>query len=194
MLVHGAGSGPWVFESWTHPSLDVVAVDLQEGLDPASASMDDYAEVVAGPCRDAAPPVGLCGWSMGGLVAMTAAEPAGVEALVVLEPSPPAEVQGTTDAPDATGTFDPEEVYGSFPAGVRSRAESSRARADRKRGISVPRLPLRTLVVYGDEFEQDRGRDLARFYGVEEAHFPGLTHWDLVLDPRVRERVFAFVS
>ena len=195
MLVHGAGSGPWVFDGWQHPSLDMAAVDLLGGgIDAATASMEDYAAVVVDACRSAAPPVALCGWSMGGLVAMAAAAEAGVETLVVIEPSAPAELQGSHDVADATGTFDPEEVYGAFPSGMRARPESSRARADRKRGISVPRLPRRSLVVYGDEFEHDRGRPLARFYGAEEAHFPGLDHWDLVLDPRVRERIFEFVS
>ena len=182
-----------MFDDWRHPALDVVAVDLQEGLDVATASMRDYVEVAVGACRSATGPTALCGWSMGGLVAMAAAADAGVEALVVIEPSPPAEVQGAQEVADATGTFDPEEVYGAFPPGIAARPESSRARADRKRGISVPRLPPRSLVVYGDEFEHERGRALAGSYGIEEAHFPGLTHWDLVLDPRVRERVFGFV-
>lgn len=193
MLVHGAGSGPWVFDSWRHPSLETVAVDLHDGVDVATASMDDYASVVAGACSAARSPVALCGWSMGGLVAMAAAAEARVETLVVIEPSAPAEVQGLRDVPDAAGTFDPEEVYGPFPPGMRARRESSRARADRKRGVSVPALPRRSLVVYGDEFEVERGRALARHYEIEEAHFPGLAHWDLVVDPRVRERVFGFV-
>lgn len=193
MVVHGAGSGPWVFDRWTHQSVEVVAVDLQDGLDVAAASMADYAAVTARTCAAARPPVALCGWSMGGLVAMMAAHDSGAAALVVIEPSAPAEVQGTHDVPDTTGTFDPEEVYGPFPPGIRARPESSRARADRKRGVSVPSLPGRSLVVYGDEFAEERGRALALQYGIEEAYFRGLSHWDLVLDPRVRLRVFDFV-
>lgn len=171
----------------------MVAVDLHAGLDVATASMRDYARLVAGACRSAGDRVAVCGWSMGGLVAMMAAVEADVDALVVLEPSPPAEVQGTDDVPDTTGTFDPEVVYGAFPPGVAARPESYRARADRKRGVSVPRLPGRSLVVYGDEFAQDRGRAVAGFYEAGEAAFPGLNHWDLVLDARVRDRVFEFV-
>lgn len=195
VLVHGAGSGPWVFDGWTAPEgLDLVAVDLHEGLDVGAASMADYADVVRRAYDEARPPVALCGWSMGGLVAMMAADAPRVDALALLEPSPPAEVQGTSGAPEAGGTFDPEEVYGVFPPGMRARPESQRARADRKRGIAVPRLPRRSLVVYGDEFPEDRGRALARCYGIAEAHFPGLDHWGLVLDPRVRARVLAFVD
>ena len=193
MLVHGAGSGPWIFDAWRHPSLDVVAVDLQEGPDVATASMSDYARIVVDACSTARVPVALCGWSMGGLVAMTAAGETDAAALVVIEPSAPAEIQGTRVVADATGSFDPEEVYGPFPPGIPARAESTRARADRKRGISVPALPRRSLVVYGDDFEDERGRAVASHYGIEEAHFPGLNHWDLVLEAAVRERVFDFV-
>lgn len=194
MLVHGAGSGPWVFEGWGHAAPEAVAVDLHDGLDVAAASMRDYARVVVDACAAARPPVALCGWSMGGLVAMTAAAEAEVEALVMLEPSPPAEVLGRNAVPDTTGTFDPEEVYGPFPPGMRARPESQRARADRKRGISVPALPRRSLVVYGDDFAEERGRSIARFYGMVEAYFPGVDHWGLVLDPRVRARVLEFVA
>ena len=155
--------------------------------------MGDYAAVVRRACAAARPPVALCGWSMGGLVAMTAADAAGVEALVVLEPSAPSEIQGPSGVPVTTGTFDPEEVYGPFPPGMRARRESQRARADRKRGISVPQLPRRSLVVYGDDFAEERGRAIARFFGTAEAHFPGVGHWGLVLDPRVRARVFEFL-
>jgi hypothetical protein len=43
-------------------------------------------------------------------------------------------------------------VYGSFPSDMRARPESLFARAERKRGISVPSLPCPSLVIYGDEF------------------------------------------
>lgn len=155
--------------------------------------MEDYARVLAAACSRATHPIALCGWSMGGLVAMTAAAEVGAETLVVIEPSLPAEVQGTADVADTTGTFDPEEVYGAFPPGIRARPESSRARADRKRGIAVPSVPERTLVVYGHEFEHDRGRALARFYGADEAYFPRLDHWGLVTSAAVRDRVFDYV-
>jgi hypothetical protein len=50
----------------------------------------------------------------------------------------------------------------------------------------VPELPCPALVVYGDEFAEERGHALAARYGAEERAFPGLDHWDLVLDERVR--------
>ncbi len=126
---------------------------------------------------------------------MMAAAPIGPDFLVLLEASPPLEVVG--ERPEVVprpGTFDPERIYGRFPAGVRSRPESVPARMERKRGISVPELPCPALVVYGDAFPEERGRGLAGYYGCKERHLPGLTHWDLVLDPAVPELVRSFLE
>src|ERR1700678_2243016 len=91
VLVHGAGSGPWVFDGWADafPSLAVVAVDLQSGLDVAEASMDDYARNVVTAARQLPPPVALCGWSMGGLVVLQAAHEVRPHRVVLIEASPP---------------------------------------------------------------------------------------------------------
>jgi pimeloyl-ACP methyl ester carboxylesterase len=150
--------------------------------------MKDYAVEIAGAAARAPAPVAVCGWSMGGLATMMYARDARVPParLVLLEPSPPGEVQGfDANATLATGRFDPEQVYGPFPPGIRSRPESALARSERKQGISVPSLPCRTLVVYGREFPDNRGRRLARHYGAEELEFPDLGHWGLILDRRV---------
>ena len=191
-MAHGAGSGPWVFDGWpdAFPGMDVAAVDLQAGLNLAEASMTNYAAVVARATEWLPRPVAICGWSSGGLAAMMAARQAEADLLVLLEASPPGEVQGFDESvPVEPGTFDPEETYGAFPPGMRARPESSLARAERKRGISVPALPCPALVVYGDEFAEERGRRLAAYYGAEELAFPGLDHWGLVLDEQVRNRL-----
>jgi pimeloyl-ACP methyl ester carboxylesterase len=188
VLIHGAGSGPWVFDGWepTFAGLHLEAVDLHAGLNVAEAAMSNYASAVARAVDGLPRPVVLCGWSMGGLAAMLAARQAGAERLVALEPSPPGEVQGFDPGlPLETGTFDPEETYGPFPRGVPARPESRLARSERKRGVSVDTLPCPALVVYGDEFADERGRSVARLYGAEERFFPGLDHWGLVLDGRV---------
>ena len=135
-------------------------------------------------------PLVLVGWSMGGLASMMAAQRVSVDALVLLEASPPAEVQGFDESVQpAPGTFDPEAAYGPFPLGVPARPESSLARAERKRGISVPSLPARTLVVAGREFSEERGTRLAAHYNAGLIEFPDAGHWDLVLDSAVREAV-----
>lgn len=196
VLVHGAGSGPWVFDDWDEPpGIHFVKADLHEGIDVATASMSDYASALARACADLDPPLGLCGWSMGGLVTMMAAGVLDLGALVLLEPSPPAEVQGSRElALGPPGTFDPEEAYGTFPEGIPSRPESSPARAQRKAGISVPDLPPCSLVVYGDEFEVERGKAIVSRYAIEGRHFPGVDHWGLISSPDVRRVVLDYVA
>jgi pimeloyl-ACP methyl ester carboxylesterase len=197
VLVHGAGSGPWIFEGWAESfrGITVVTVDLHEGVDVATASHADYADKVADAAATLPAPVSLCGWSMGGLVVLQAAGRLRPHSVILLEPSPPAEVQGyNADAEVAQGTFDPEAVYGPFPAGIRARPESARARAERKRGISVPGLPFASLVVYGDAFRDERGKAIARLYGSDELEFPGLDHWGLVSDVCVRAKIAQWLA
>jgi pimeloyl-ACP methyl ester carboxylesterase len=197
LLVHGAGSGPWIYDGWagSFPDVDVRAVDLQGGLDVARASMADYGAQVVAAAQGLLPrPVALCGWSMGGLVVLQAAAEVQPHAVVLIEPSPPAEIQGFEPAVQPEdGTFDPEAVYGLFPRGVPVRPESALARAERKRGISAPALPCPSLVVYGDEFPDERGRRIARLYGSSQCEFRGLDHWGLVRDPRVRDVIARFL-
>ena len=195
--VHGAGSGPWVFDGWSEsfPDLEIAAPDLQEGCDVARATMEDYANRVVEAGDALTRPTALCGWSMGGLVAMMAASALKPEFLILIEASAPSEVQGTNeDVEPSSGAFDSEQAYGAFPPSVRSRAESQYARDERKRGISVSVLPSRTLVIAGKEFPEDRGRRLAAFYGVELAEFPTLDHWELIRAPSVRNAIRRFIG
>jgi hypothetical protein len=165
------------------------------GLNVAEASMSNYAAVIVRAAEWLPRPLGLCGWSSGGLAASMAARQAEADLVILLESSPPGEVQGFDDSvPLRPGTFDPEETYGAFPPGMRARPESSLARAERKRGISVPSLPCPALVVYGDDFADERGRPLATFYKAEELHLPGLDHWALVRDERARAELAAYLS
>jgi pimeloyl-ACP methyl ester carboxylesterase len=197
LLIHGAGSGPWIFDGWTEsfPGLIVSAVDLHAGIDVDHGSMSDYAKVAAVATQNLPPPVTLCGWSMGGLVALQAAEALEAHSIVLLEPSAPAEVQGfRTDVGLEYGSFDPEVAYGPFPHGMRARPESRLARAERKRGITVPALPCPTLVIYGDDYREERGVAVARFYRSEERYFPGLDHWALVRESRVRAVIAEFLG
>jgi hypothetical protein len=76
---------------------------------------------------------------------------------------------------------------------MRARPESLRARAERKRGISIPALACPSLVVHGDDFPGDRGHDLAAHLGSDLRAFPGFDHWDLVLRPEVPAAVAAWL-
>src|SRR5919107_4952046 len=118
LLVHGAGSGPWVFDGW-----EGEAIDLQAGLNVGAASMLNYE--AAGACDAGLVPRPLClvGWSMGGLAAMMAARRIDPDTLVLLEPSPPAEVQGLDGSVvSEAGAFHPEGTYGGLPPGIPNRA------------------------------------------------------------------------
>lgn len=190
VLVHGATTGPWVFDEWLAewPDGDVRVPDLQAGLDVAHAGMSDYADRVVAAAGDE--PVVLCGWSMGGLVAMAAASRCRALALVVIEPSVPAEIDGGDPHwPLATGTYDSAEVYGPSVPGMRHRPESLLARSERKRGISVPAVDCPMLVVAGRDYGDTRGRPVAERYGAELMTFPTLGHFQLVVDPQVREGI-----
>ena len=196
LLVHGAGSGPWVFRSWGRVFRDVelVSVDLNAGLDMEKASMSDYRAAVLRAAARMTRPLHLCGWSMGGLVALMAAEEAEPDALALLEASPPAEIQGFHDIEPAEGTFDPQEVYGEFPPGMFARDDSQFARDERKRGISVPSVSCPCLVVYGDEFPDERGKKIADLYGADVREAPGLSHWGLVTETEVPTMVRAWIE
>ena len=141
--------------------------------------MGDYTDRVVAEGRRLLKPLALCGWSMGGLVAMMAVPKLDPESLILIEASAPGEVQGFNERIEPRGgVFDSEEVYGPFPPGVRSRLESQYARDERKRGISVPVLSNRTLVICGREHPDERGRQLSAFYGVGLREFPTLS-WTL---------------
>ena len=197
LLVHGAGSGPWVYDRWlsAFPTLTVEALDLQEGLDVEQASMSDYADRVVAAARTMLGPAALCGWSMGGLVVLQAAQEMQPHSVVLLEASPPAEIQGRDQNVQLVGgVFDPEGEYGEFPAGIAARPESLLARAERKRGISVPSVPCPSLVIATADFPDERGRSVADLYGSEFVEFPELRHFDLVLNAASRQVVADFLG
>jgi len=157
--------------------------------------MDNYTERVVAEGRLLSKPVALCGWSMGGLVAMMAVSKLNPESLTLIEASAPGEVQGFNEEIELrTGAFDSERAYGAFPLGFRSRPESQYARDERKRGISVPALPNRTLIISGSEHPDERGRQLAAFYGVHLREFPTLNHWELVRAISVRDEIYRFLA
>ncbi|HXF56925.1 MAG TPA: alpha/beta fold hydrolase [Actinomycetota bacterium] len=190
LLVHGAMTGPSVFAGWEpfFPGVRVSAVDLQLGLRVEVASMDHYAGTLVAEAGRHPFPLAVCGWGMGGLVALMTAELLRPHRLVLLEPDPPAEVRGFHPEVEPTDGLDLPDP-GVLDPRLEARPDSRRARLERERGVSVPRVPVPTLVVFGDRAPEERGRAVARRYGVEELVLPGLGHADLVLDPDVPRAV-----
>lgn len=110
IMIHGAFCGGWVFDAFRQPfeaaGHRVLAPDLRGhgAIDRPSEvgglSMADYASDTAGLCRrvaesDGIAPV-LLGHSMGGLVAQMTAQRAPVSALVLMAPSAPWGVFGSS--------------------------------------------------------------------------------------------------
>lgn len=157
--------------------------------------MNDYAQRVVAVALTMPKPVAICGWSMGGLVVLQAAERVRPHSVILLEPSAPAEVQGyNPNVPLVEGAFDPEVEYDTFPDGVRARPESLLARAERKRGISVVSLPCPSLVIASQDFPDERGRAVADLYGSQLAVFGELGHFDLVLHETPRRAIVDFLG
>src|SRR3990167_377652 len=104
IMVHGAFCGGWVFERFRTPfeaaGHEVLTPDLPGHAagtgGVAGKSMADYAVAVAEVCKQASEPPILIGHSMGGPAAPMAAARAPVSALVLLAPSPPWGVSGST--------------------------------------------------------------------------------------------------
>lgn len=126
VMVHGAFCGGWAFERFQGPfeaaGLDVLAPDLrghgagEPGGRVSGVSMADYAADIAALCAAQAEPPVLLGHSMGGLVAQLAARKARVRALVLLAPSPPWGVAGSSfeEAATAFGV----QMMGAFASGA----------------------------------------------------------------------------
>jgi len=106
VMVHGAFCGGWTFEHFRAPfeaaGHQVLTPDLRGhgATDRPSAvtglSMTDYAKDIAALCAQQSEPPILLGHSMGGLVAQLAARRAQVRAVVLLAPSPPWGVTGSS--------------------------------------------------------------------------------------------------
>src|SRR5260370_21061757 len=91
LLIHGAGSGPWVFGGWAQafPGIRVACVDLHAGIDVSRASHEDYADIAARAAKALPQPTSLCGWSMCGLVVLQARHRGTPHRLSPLPPLPP---------------------------------------------------------------------------------------------------------
>ena len=176
--------------------------------------MPDYAADVRSLILQLAKEPVPMGWSIGGLVAMMAAEANGAGACIGLEPSPPAS-RVDTSAALRTGEFGAEE-YGiasndldgqpampDLDAAERAVAlsslcrESRLARDERKAGIVIGALACPVLLVSGSAdgawSREWHGRwphkNLGDALSAAEAHsLDGASHWGLILSKRVVER------
>jgi pimeloyl-ACP methyl ester carboxylesterase len=113
VMAHGAFCGAWAFERFRAPfeaaGLDVVTPDLRghggaatEAV--AGLSMEDYARDLARLCESLPEAPVLIGHSLGGLVCQMAARRVRPRAMVLLAPSPPWGVTGSSVEEAVTAT------------------------------------------------------------------------------------------
>ena len=208
LLVHGAANGPWVFEGWDGDlGAPCDVADLQPLVGPGT-SMEHYAAAVRDKAAAMAEAPVLIGWSLGGLIVLMAARGLRVPAVVVLEPSAPAEVIGhAAERELREGTIGPE-FYGvrpgaAPPPGLSGREwtwviersagarDSLYARDQRQRGIDVGPVAAPLLVVHGDVEgnAEQRGPAVARALAGDTLKIAGASHWALVVGERYRREV-----
>lgn len=103
VMTHGAFCGGWAFEAFRTPfearGWTVLTPDLPghgDGGGVAGLSMSDYARSLARLVSELSEPPVLLGHSMGGLVTQLAARRTRARALVLLAPSPPWGITGST--------------------------------------------------------------------------------------------------
>jgi pimeloyl-ACP methyl ester carboxylesterase len=103
VMTHGAFCAGWAFEAFRAPfearGWTVLAPDLpghEPGGSVAGLSMSDYAKAIVTLCASLPEPPVLLGHSMGGLVCQMAARRVKPRALVLLAPSPPWGITGSS--------------------------------------------------------------------------------------------------
>jgi pimeloyl-ACP methyl ester carboxylesterase len=211
ILIHGAANSARVWTSWqpllAERGYASHAIDLRghgdsPSLDLSATTMQDYADDVASLIGDL-PSCVLMGWSMGGLVAMIAAERAtNVRACIGLAPSTPAQIRDASIAL-RTGEFDAGE-YGitntdpdhqsAMPDLDREERvcalsslslESRYARDERAAGVVVASLPCPLFIVTGTADAQwPRSRYTGMHLPEDHLSVEGASHWGLVLSRR----------
>jgi pimeloyl-ACP methyl ester carboxylesterase len=158
VMTHGAFCGGWAFETFRAPfeaaGWTVLAPDLPghgEGESVAGLSMADYARALARLCQDLPESPVLLGHSMGGLVAQMAARRVRPRALVLLAPSAPWGVAGSSveEAVTAVGVSLADPFWTGAPVAP-DRALMRHASLDR-----VPRAQREAIV---DRLRPESGR------------------------------------
>lgn len=217
VMIHGAGGGGWEYRFWREPfekaGWTVVAPDLMPvagGL--AKTRFEDYASQTLAVARGE--PLVLIGASMGGVLALKAAERLSPKAIVLVNSVPPKGIpypRPDQDVPDivewAGGPW--QDTVDAMPDSDRStrlfahrrwRDESGAVLRAMRDGIDVARPRCRVLVVVGEadtDIPPETSRTLAEKLGADVFSYAGMSHVGPLLSTRateVAQQVLAWVE
>jgi pimeloyl-ACP methyl ester carboxylesterase len=204
VMVHGAGGGGWEYRLWKpvfeNAGYRVVSADLEpaaSGL--AATTVEDYVKQIAAWSGDG--PAVLIGASMGGVLALLAAERVHPKALVLVCSATPAGVGSPMAAknyPDvirwANGPYadtvasmpDSDEATRRF-AHPRWRDESGRVLREISAGVSAakPLCPTLSVIPEADDtVAPDRQQALATWANADTLRYAGMSHVGPLLSRR----------
>lgn len=213
VFVHGSMQGAWVYSNWlkaVHAAgIAATAVDVRGhgGLptsDLLKAGLADYGDdIIAVAQTFDCPPI-LAGHSMGGMMVGLAASRTPVSGLILLTPSPPANLPGAQAVPpvDETTPLPPADEqtvrdkylpnhtgYDISPMLERQCPESSVAANDRYKlrvSVDVEKINCPALCIAAGRdwpITHPPGQDVAvgKFYSAENVHLPEAAH-NLMID------------
>lgn len=214
VLVHGAGAGGWEWAAWARVFAAAGHVVAAPDLAPAPAGLaatgfDDYlAQVRAWVAASPRPRV-LVGASLGGLLAAAAAD--GVDALVLVNPLPPAGLPGGDPVPELVPWGRRASLAGTrraLPGADDAAAlfafrcwrdESGRVLREARAGRPVPRPAVPVLVIASDgdtDVPPAASAALAADWGASLWRVPG-GHVDPLLGrqaPALAEAVLGWIA
>ncbi|GMV37100.1 MAG: hypothetical protein AMXMBFR61_16080 [Fimbriimonadales bacterium] len=216
VMIHGAGGGGWEYDSWRpvfeNAGWTVVAPDLmpsEKGL--AETTFDDYVTQVVEVCRKHERVV-LVGASMGGIIALKAAEKVRPIAVVLVNGSAPKGLSGrdepAQEVPDiirwAGGPI--EDSRTAMPdsdeatiqkAWKRWRDESGKVIRAIREGVEARRPGCSVLVVIGredDTIPPETSRRVAEAMAADVHEYAGMSHVGPLLGKRAAEVAGAVVA
>ncbi|MEZ4657724.1 MAG: alpha/beta fold hydrolase [Caldilineaceae bacterium] len=208
ICIHGAGGGGWEFAKWqpifTAAGYQVIANDLEPAVGGlAATTFDDYRQQVINWAPEQAPVI-LVGASLGGILALQAAETVNPAALVLVNSVPPIGVgfplTGKTypsivrwangpieDTRAALFDSDEATIQWAWP---RWRDESGVVLNQITAGIPAQPPACPTLVVLGDQdtdVPYQTGLALAAWTGADVLLYHGMSHVGPLLSRRAAE-------
>lgn len=209
VMIHGAGGGGWEYDFWkpvfARNGWKVEARDLvPEGGDLSKTTFEDYVKQVGGWQKDSPRPLILIGASMGGGIALKAAETLKPDAIILVNSVAPKgfrEERETSEIPAiirwANGPL--KDTEDSMPDSDRKtilwawkkwRDESGQVVRTLRSGIEVKKPTCPVLVIIGEndtDIPPAISRKVAEAYDADIHFYAGMSHVGPLLSTRANE-------